>query len=294
MNIFMLTGPEFLKVAILLQIAAYPAALLVRNLIETQNQKARIGDDIVADSHTAAYLNGGVEHLFITMLKVMEKKQIVEINSYDKTVKLATSANPPQNDYESRIFYAIGPETKQIQTVFQLLKFELEKSQSFLVKAGLVPSDFQKDVAQILAIFVYCAPIFTLELPRLFSGIANHKPILFLLFLIITAFIGLYSLKRDRFARTRYGDTVLKTWRAQNKSLKDNFKSFGSSLRLKDVELALALFAPVSIELLKPQPVFSNAFNNDVSDYAYGCGAGEGGASCGGSCGGGCGGGCGG
>lgn len=289
MYIFEISGPEFLRVALILQSSCYALAVLLRKSIESINRKSELNADVVADCYTAAYLNGGTKHLFLTALKVMEKKGIVEIKQFEKTVKLSSQDKPAQDDLEKIIAQAIGAETKVISQVFELVELDLQKSQAVVRDAGLIPTNFQKNLAQTLALLIYCSPIALIEIPRLFIGMGHNRPVFFLAFLIVISLFGVYNLKKEHFPRTQFGDEILDRWKKQNKALKENFKNFGSSLRSKDMALAIALFAPLSFELLKPmQPAFS-ASSGSCSDFSS-----SGGGSCGTSCGGGCGGGCGG
>lgn len=282
MYIFEIPGPEFLRVALILQSSCYALAVLLKKAIESSNRKTKLNADVAADCYTAAYLHGGTKHLFLTALKVMEKEGIVEIKHFERTVKLSSQSKPPQNDLEKIIAKPLGStQAVAISRVFELVEFDLQKSQAVVRDAGLIPTDLQKDLAQTLALLIYCAPIALIELPRFFMGIGNHKPILLLAFLILMSFIGIYSLKKEHFPRTQVGDEILNRWKEQNKALKENFKNFGSSLRSKDLALAIALFAPLSFELLKPmQPAFSEP-GGSCSDFSPSCGS-----SCGGGCGG--------
>lgn len=297
MNIYDLRGPEFIQLTLAAEFVAAGLAFLARKAVLSYNTGRLEEDQKPFDHYEAAYLNGGVKHLFLTVLTVLEHENKITLDLTEKRVSLKEQVGANAHILERLVANALWKHPTSISTVFESVRSSMEKTQERMRNSGLAPSREQATLAVLLPLQILSLPILFLAIPKLVSGWLAHKPIGFLMGLI-TVFVAItICILRKEVFRTTEGDRILDSWKKERTALRDNFRVFAKNMGTKDVAIAYALFAAFSFNLLNPykQAVASNS-SGHMWDYSpascssAGCGGASSGCSGGGGCGGGCGG----
>lgn len=293
MNLIDLKGCDFLPVYVLAQAAAVILAIIVRQVCLCGVGKPSEASDL--DQYDAAFVKGGVEHVFLTAIATLDHKDKIIIDKKERKVALKPiqPRDGSPHPIERAIEKVMWQKGTSIRAVFDCVTPSLERLRAKLSKAGLVPTRAQEMACQMLSFVIAISPVFLLGLEKVSVGVGRDKPVLFLLVLIgVNIFIAVLCLTK-RPLRTVLGDRELARWRANGAALKTNFQYNSRGLSGSDVAMAYALFGGVSLGLLDPFNTARSALRPSPTT-GVGCGGGVGGCGGGDSGGGGCGGGCGG
>ena len=290
-------GPQFLKLYVVLMIAAaILARLLKRALVSPRWSDQR---HIDLDPYEAAYLRGGARQAIDAANAMLAQRQLLKVSGSAHTVSTSGPLPAGAHWFEQVVHHAISAtSTRQINDIrsSSLLTPHTDRLASQLQQWGLIPDDQHWLTARTVSGLLMLA-LLLLGVAKVFVGVSRNRPVGFLILLCIVTGIITLVVINSRPARTRLGEQALTQLRGESAALQMAARTRPERLASGDVALAIGLFG---IEAL----AFTNDSWSDLkaalrppvatgsSSSSSGCG---GGSSCSSSsCGGGCGGGCGG
>jgi uncharacterized protein (TIGR04222 family) len=297
MFFFQISGPEFLLWYTALLFVAVLAAHVVRQSLMHVSRTDIPNEEI--DQYDIAYLNGGAEHVFFSAIGTLGQFGVVEIDSANRSLKLKEAKyvgnfHEVEQHLRNTIQWGNG---KTIDKLFPRFESVANRIKKRLQDLNLLLSDERECAVRVIPPLIVLLVPFSLGLPRLLMGMANHKPVLFLISnLVFSAFIAFLFFGRAQ-RRSSLGDEALELLKNKYSSLRLTFGSHRTSVTGADVTLAYALFGgSMSVVMAGALDPFNAAKAAMQPPVTSGSGGSCGGGSCGGSScgGGGCGGGCGG
>ncbi len=253
------------------------------------------------DAYDIAYLAEGPKRAFLAAVATLSHKNILEVGTVTRTIDCKVQGDIPQlTELEQTIVKEVRRKTDTVDKIYKSVEYYFKGVEDKLKRYNLIASDSRFVASRWMpALLVSILPIF-IGMPKLFHGAVSHKPVDFLLLLMVlsfgTALVFLFKGKK----RTTRGEEVLNTVRDDCRTLYYNFHSHPTSLSSADLALAYGIFGGVALGAMNPFVQAKAAMS--PTGKCSSCGSGCGGASCGigdgGGCGGGgcggCGGGCGG
>ncbi|HMP53710.1 MAG TPA: TIGR04222 domain-containing membrane protein [Candidatus Melainabacteria bacterium] len=162
-----------------------------------------------------------------------------------------------------------------------------ERMRVRLMKKGLIADKGCESLCRLLTVVAALIPPLVLGLPRIVETFSTHRPVFFLVLLVLISFVHAIISCYQGAVRTGAGNKFLSDLKDQNRGLYTTASSGSSNVGANDMVLALAVFGTTLI-MAPGFFMFKDYFIPPVSSSSSGsC------SSCS-SCGGGCGGGCGG
>jgi uncharacterized protein (TIGR04222 family) len=294
-----LPGPQFLVFYIALMIAAAIAARWIKRALVSPPWSS--AQHINVDAYEAAYLRGGANEAVDTGIAVLVQKQLLKVSKTTLTIKTAAPLPAGAHWFERAIHQAVSsPSGCTINETRRspLIAAHTAQLADRLRQWELIPSDSRWLKARLLSALVMLAVV-VVGAMKVNVGLSRHRPVGFLVVLVIIAGFITLSIFKNRPARTRLGDQALKQLQDESAALQMAARTQPDRLAGPDVALAIGLFGVSALAFvdndwtdmraaLRP---FSSTSSGSSSS---GCGSSCSSSSCGSSCGGGCGGGCGG
>lgn len=295
MNIYDLSGAEFLKLFLGAQALSLTAAVLTRKLLLFAPEAKDLRVEKL-DSYDAAYLNGGCKHMFLTIMAALDHQGLLSLNLSAKKAALKEKLPKGAHPLEHTVANAMSSSETSIRQLYEQVEKGLDRHQQKLVREGLVPTEARKALATLLPAILTILPALLIGIPKVFVGLHRHRPVDFLIMLLVVSLIAAIGFAMKSPFRTKLGEKKLKDWRLQNRALESSYKSLPEQLQTSELALGYALFAAGSYSLLSPQAeAMAATSGSNIWSYRSASSSGFSSSSgCGSSCGGGCGGGCGG
>ena len=324
MNPFVLSGPAFLAFfAIALAVVVLSALLC--DLVLLQPESTTHGREDLGP-YELAYLSGGADAATdAAVVSLVHAGQLV----LDQVGYLALGADPGakagmltyrsnqshQHELELAVIGAVSERPCSLEHVRSQVRVTAEGLQILLVPRGLLLSRFKHALGSAIGTCWLGAVLWCIGASRIVHGLANGRPVFFLLLLVAGLTVYVYK-RRGRFPRlTHPGMAVLREQRTENQALETTAMSEPAQLDARELALAYGLFgatvlagelapladqvSPLSLagafdpKSLHPWGTTPGSWWSSGSRSGSACGGGGCGSSCGGG-GGGCGGGCGG
>lgn len=290
-----ISGPAFLLMYVLIALAVWIAGTQARRTIAGA-PLGRPGVDAEARPYDIAYLNGGPDLAVNAALGAMHRTGA--ITSSRGRVSAAGRVEPGADPLERAIHLATGvPVARTRLQHNRTVRGALDTIHARLVSGGLLMSE--DDRRRYRAVGWWTVGLAALGLARLLAGIAAAKPVGHLVVcLLVVSVVAVVQLARAP-RRTRSGDRVLATLRAEHHTLAPVMRPDWAVYGAGGAALGVALFGTSA--LWASDPAFADelelqrAASGSGASYAGGGDSGGGDSGGGGGCGGGgCGGGCGG
>jgi uncharacterized protein (TIGR04222 family) len=288
-----ISGPEFLLVYLLIAAAVLVAGTCARRALADPRATSPVGD-LTARPHDISYLNGGGELAVYSALGAMHLRGTIT-GTGGGLVRASGRLAPDTDALEKAIhFTAAAPVQRRRLPFHRPVQTALLVIQDRLVTAGLLLSDEQR--RRIRRVGVWMLGVALLGLVRLLAGIADAKPVGFLLVaLVVVTVIALVQLTIAP-RRTRLGDCTLARLRADHHALAPSLRPDWQVYGPAGAALSIGVFGtsalwasdPAFAEEIAAQRAASGG-SGDGGGAAVSGGGDGGGSSCGG--GGGCGGG---
>lgn len=297
MNPLSLPGPAFLALWLVLLAPVALGVMAIRRRLG-RSAIARDPADVARRLHATeiAYLVGDVGRAVEAAVVALEHRGLVEIVG-----TLVKRANEPGKVLEKRGAYRGIVVDEQLADAEQYVLSSLPATIDDLIAAPALDEQLRvKLTARDLLVepspgkwwAVWCLPLgwFALGATKLFVGVANDRPVFFLM-MGLGAAIAFKPRSIAIPRRTELGQAVVDTLQTSNLGLEATASTAPYAVSGTDMALAYALFGPAI--LAAPMQVLMPTF---LASRSQGGIDGGGGGGCGSSCGGGggCGGGCGG
>jgi uncharacterized protein (TIGR04222 family) len=298
-----ISGPTFLLAYLVIGVAVWVASTRARRVL-AESRVTAPATDLTARPHDIAYLNGGAELAVYSALSSMHLRGT--ITSSRGAVQSAGRLDPGTDGLERAIHFTARGRVRRSRLPFHRpVLTALSEIEKRLVGAGLLLSEEQR--LRIRRVGVWMLAVAVLGLVRVLAGVAEAKPVGFLVAaLIAVALVAVVQFARAP-RRTRGGDRMLATLRTEHHLLSPEVKPDWSVHGPVGAALGVGVFGmgalwasdPAFADELAAQRLAAGGSGGDggagISSYgdSGGGGGGDGGASCGAGGGGG-GGGCGG
>jgi uncharacterized protein (TIGR04222 family) len=295
-----ISGPTFLLAYLVLAVAVWIAGTQTRRMLADPRATGPAAD-VTAHPHDVAYLNGGAELAVYSALSSMHLRGT--ITSSHGTVQSAGRLDPGTDGLERAIHFTARGQVRRSRLPFHRpVTTALSEIEKRLVGGGLLLSEEQR--LRIRRVGVWMLAVAVLGLVRVLAGVAEAKPVGFLVAaLIVVALVAVVQFARAP-RRTRRGDRALAALRTEHHLLSPDVKPDWSIHGPAGAALGVGIFGmgalwasdPAFADELAAQRVAAGSSGGDggagLSSYGADSGGGSGGDGGGG--GGGCGGGCGG
>lgn len=289
-----ISGPAFLVAYLLLAAVVWVASARTRRALADAGSSGAVP----ADPHDLAYLNGGPDLAVTSALAAMHLTGTVAPSKGQ--IHAVGRPAPGADALERAIHFTTGsPVNRARLPLHRPVRTALDAIGKRLVAHGLLLSDTQR--ARIRAVGWWMVAVAGLGLVRLLAGIADGRPVGFLVVaLLAVAVVALVQLLRAP-RRTRAGDRLLTRLRGEHHELdpaqRPDWVAYGPAAAALGIGIfgVSAVWAsdPALAEELAVQKAAAGG-DGGSSFVGGGDGGGGGGDGGGGGGGGGCGGGCGG
>jgi uncharacterized protein (TIGR04222 family) len=282
-----ISGPDFLRLYLIAAVVVAAYSIWMRR----RAGRAATGSDRTPRAAELAYLNGGESTVIYASLAGLRAAGAVSVGALGE---LTVTAELPAG--ATRLDHAIHDAARRHVPARALrndpgVGTALREILDGLIRAGWVLDDEQRARARLGAWLLLGLAGFGVV--RLVAGIANDRPVGYLVALIAATGLAALALRRvPRNARTAAGRRMLTRTRRANRHLRPNQAPAWSTYGATGAALGVALYGTAA--LWAADPVFASDAGlarpkSSSSSYGGGSGGGDGG---GGGCGGGgCGGG---
>ncbi len=290
MNVFNLSGPEFLKFYLFLVVFSFIAALISRWLLRAP------GGDMShlvpgLDPFEAAYLAGGPRMVVHTAIAALVHGNALKLKSASQTFSIANPLAGRPHQIERAVYHLVEYGTTSLSGIRESATVITAHIRDKLLGANLVLSTGKAITARIAPAMLMLATL-AVGIAKIEIGVSRNRPVGYLVFICVVVGAATLIMSLIRVRNTRAGSAVMGRLRDRNAALRTAVGTAPERVGHEDLALAIALFGPAILA--------SNDFTTlrqtlwPPSSSGGGCSSGSG---CGGSCGGGSscgGGGCGG
>ncbi|WP_224244917.1 TIGR04222 domain-containing membrane protein [Hyalangium gracile] len=229
------TGPEFLSLYIPLLAGGLGVALLLRYFL-----RAPSGEPLLSagrmDPYEVAALHGS-DTLIEAVTASLFHRRVLRVDGD----RLATGETLPSNaaPIERSVFECVATGNMKLETLRRALSPDVQHIQARLMRKGLLVDDAQALKAQLYPLMAYGA-VLLLGLTKVGVGLANDRPVVYLVLLLCLGSLGLLFLWRRPW-RSRLGDATLKALQSAHEPLRTTAMAGESSQALSGPDLALAV-----------------------------------------------------
>jgi uncharacterized protein (TIGR04222 family) len=275
-----ISGPTFLRAYLVVG-----AIVLIGTLVLRRHVFGGASASGSVSPEQAAYLNGGRRLAVYAALGGLRTAGAIDLDG-SRRLRQAGPMPAGSTALDQAVYNAVGQRPRDlvgdrwVADALQRIRYDLER-------AGLLTTVDKRRAASAGPLVLLA--LFAVGVARLVAGIANDKPVGYLVLTLIVLGVVTAVLLIRRPTRTRAGNEVLQALRASNRHLAPSQYPAWSTYGPDRAAMGVALYGTGA--LWAADPAFASAANvrRQVADAGY---HGGGGSSCGGgSCGGGCGGG---
>jgi uncharacterized protein (TIGR04222 family) len=283
-----ISGPEFLLVYLVIAAAVLVAGMRARRALADPRATSPVGDPTTRP-HDVSYLNGGAELAVYSALSAMHLRGTIT-GTGGGLVRASGRLTPDTDGLEKAIhFTAANPVQRRRLPFHRPVQTALLVIEERLVAAGLLLSEEQR--RRIRSVGFWMLGVAGLGLVRLLAGIAEAKPVGYLLAaLIVVAVIAVVQLTVAP-RRTRLGDRTLAGLRTEHHGLAPALRPDWHVYGPAGAALSIGVFGTSALWASDPAFAREIAAQPAGTGSAGGSGGDGGGAAVGGGGGGGCGGG---
>lgn len=299
MNVFNLTGPEFLVFYLALLAGGGIACLLLRQALRfSLGRRADPSDSelMALRPEEVAYLSGGAELAVQAALVSLAQRKLVEPDSRTQTLTLKGSPPNDAPSLERALGFAFGKGPRTVRSLTADARPYLALIRKRLIDLGLIVPD-ETAWLPILVPALVGVGVILVGVIKILIGLSRNRPVGFLVMLVALAIYAFVQMWRNPAERTVQGDRLLAKLRDRSHGLESSVKLQPDRLAPTDLALAVGIFGPAVISSgplrtlgmsLSRRPVVQTSGSWDSGSTFSSCGS-----SCGGGCGGGGCGGCG-
>ena len=287
-----ISGPTFLLAYVVLAVAVVVAAVRARRTlldVSAERPAGRLEDR----PYDVAYLNGGPDLALTAALSAMHRAGTISTSGRGVVVAAARPESRA-DELERAVHHAAAtPVSRHRLAAVGAVASALHRIEQRLIGAGLVLSAERRQRIRLVGGWVLV--VAALGAVRVVAGLANGRPVLFLILLVVlTLVVGLLLVLRVP-RRTRAGDTLLRKLASDHHRLSPSMRPDWEVYGPTGAALAVGVFGVGALWAADPAFATELAAQRAASQSAgfYGGSGGDGGGSDGGGGGGG-GGGCGG
>jgi uncharacterized protein (TIGR04222 family) len=294
-----ISGPTFLLAYVVLAVAVVMAAIRARRTLVTTAAE-RLAGRLDDRPYDVAYLNGGADLALTAALSAMYRTGTISTSGRGVVVA-ATRPESRADELERAVHHvAAAPVSRHRLAAAGAVASALHRIEQRLISAGLLLSAERRRRIRLAGAWVLV--VAALGVVRVMAGLANGRPVLFLILLVLlTLAVGVLLVLRVP-RRTRAGDALLRRLAADHHVLSPSMRPDWQVYGPTGAALAVGVFGVQALWAADPAFATELAAQRAASQSAGFVGGGDGGSgggggsSCGGGGGGGggCGGGCGG
>jgi uncharacterized protein (TIGR04222 family) len=290
-----ISGPTFLLAYLVLAVAVWIAGTQTRRMLADPRTTGPAAD-VTAHPHDAAYLNGGAELAVYSALSSMHLRGT--ITSSRGAVQSAGRLDPGTDGLERAIHFTARGRVRRSRLPFHRpVLTALSEIEKRLVGAGLLLSEQQR--LRIRRVGVWMLAVAVLGLVRVLAGVAEAKPVGFLVAALAAATLVAVVQFARAPRRTRRGGRTLAALRSEHHLLSPDVKPDWSVHGPAGAALGIGIFGmgalwasdPAFADELAAQRVAAGGSGGDGGSGFSSYGADSGGGGDSGGSGGGCGGG---
>ncbi len=280
LNPFELKGVEFLYFLVPAMVVAVALGRMQRWALRGPGPLPD-DDDNPLTWEQAAYLAGGYPRLTSAAIAQLARENVVRVagDSLEQGENDATNRSAVEN----AIINQLPIRKSQLKSVHDAVEAKFAHEASRLEEDGFAIAKSQRVLAGVASLMPLMIVILGFGLPRLLMGIANHKPVAFLVAtLILGSVFGMFACLRGLNRCSRRGQSALASLRKQHG---DNRSDVGVAVAL----FGTTILAGTALAYMNNWYPRSRPTSVDGGCGA-GCGSADGGGGGGGCGGGGCGG----
>lgn len=285
-----ISGPEFLLVYLAIAAAVLVVGTRARRALAGRRATSPVGD-LTARPHDISYLNGGAELAVYSALSAMHLRGTIAVGGKG-LVSARGRLAPDADGLEKAIHFTAGTPVQRRRLPFHRpVQTALLVIEERLVAAGLLVSEDQR--RRIRRVGFWMLGVAGLGLVRLLAGIAEARPVGYLLVaLIVVTVIAVVQLAMAP-RRSRLGDRTLARLRADHHALAPSMRPDWHVYGPAGAALSIGIFGTSALwasdpafaeEIAAERATSSSA--GDGGGAAVGGGDGGGGGCGGGGCGG--------
>lgn len=304
MNIFDLSGPDFLGFYVVALVGAGVLAVAVRGVLWFVLGSHEADGMHTLDPYETAYLAGGERHAMNAALASLIQRSVLSVNGVSRTVTTHKLGGGNGHPFEKDLCHSVSSVGTTLQGLHDRDFASLDAIRKRLEQLGLVFSPTATGLIRFLLVLPLVL-VTGIGAIKIFVGLSREKPVIFLVVLTALAAFAVVKLLRWQILRTPAGNRMLKSLQSANAALQTTSATKHAKLSGEDVALSLALFGTgvlvgPSLAGLQTALMPSTTTNSGWGGWfnsscgSSGCSSGSCGSSCGGGCGGGGCGGCGG
>ncbi|OWK45683.1 TIGR04222 domain-containing membrane protein [Fimbriiglobus ruber] len=270
MDPFQLVGADFLFALIPIMIAAILVGRVLRNILRTPNPQP--GDeDLSLGWAETAYLAGGIPRLATAAITRLVAAGGARVDPDGRLVPLYP-APAGLGEVEAMVLTALPVD--KTKTTMSALNTAVEQAarrdRLNLFKEGLLITPRQAVGNTALALVPLALVLALLAFPRLCAGMANGKPVGFLVATcVVGGLVGLFALIERTNRRTKRGDALMNALRAKHKAMMNDKTWSGNDT----TALAVALFG-TAVLVGSPLDAVGTWFPRRTQSPTTGCGSG--------------------
>lgn len=318
MNPYEIHGPQYLLLYLAAMVVFGIGAAIVKSILIAGAAGGGRADskNLRLHPYEIAYLNGGETLALQSAVGYMLHRNIfssddsnstgpkrikAESSPHEKLAKIHENESPPDNTDEAGIQIGQDLEFRLAadahgRTWTEVLgrkgryKDIFERMRVRLMKKGLIADKGCESLCRLLTVVAALIPPLALGLPRIVETFSTHRPVFFLVLLVLISFVHAIISCYQGAVRTGAGNKFLSDLKDQNRGLYTTASSGSANVGANDMVLALAVFGTTLI-MAPGFFMFKDYFIPPVSSSSSGsCSSCSSCSSCGGGCGGGCGG----
>lgn len=290
MNPMDMKGPEFLVFYMVISTIMFLFIILIRKKLRYPNDNPD-PSRLILQPIELAYLANGTRGILDALIAAMVHKNVMELDSDSKTVKLSAKTNWEENKDISDLLHPVEKNSEiKLGDLEKTITQNLSKTNEKLIDLGLVLADWQISRAKFISIILGLI-LLSIGMIKIGVGLYRQKPVDFLVFMVIVNCIIVYTISRKKLFRTIKGDKALTLEQKKHAALET--QGFKQDMSGNDLFLGVGLFGTILL-IDTPLSRLHNqlAANSDGSSADSGFsgsdgGGGDGGGSSCGGCGGG-------
>jgi uncharacterized protein (TIGR04222 family) len=290
MNPLDLPGPEFLGLYVTLLLIAVVIALVLRWLLRLPADEPPFVDTLELTPYEVAYLAGADKLAVTAAMARLVHARVLEADGAGRKLTILRNLPDRAHPLEKAVFQSVRP--KSGERVAKVERAALPRAaplQKRLRELELVLAPERRVSLRLLALLPVLA-VGILGIAKVMVGVERHRPVGFLVILLIVTGALLVRFLIVGSHRSRRGDRVLARIKQENAALESSARRANDNLAGDDLVLALGLFGTAILvsgplaslqTALKPPPSTSSS-GCSSSGCSSGCGGGCGGGGCGG------------
>ena len=275
-----LHGPEFLGFYFLVVCTVLLGGLIFRwSLRKPSDEPTAVELDL--DAYEVAYLAGGEKRAANAAIAGLFERGALNLLPVEHQVRRVGAPTQGAHPLECTILGAADLAGTKISQLHAAAKPALEQARSRLRMLGLLVSEGREIGARTLGVLMVLATV-AFGFWKVSVGLERHRPVLFLILLVLASGVAGLLLLGRKLGRSRRGDRALDQLRHHYRGLETRAAGAESGLTALEVPMAAALFGVAALsggnfdilrDTLKPPSTFTGGGGGGCGGGCGGCGS---------------------